>query len=45
MESDYDPIIQKKQFPALGMMRQAENEATTLLAVDPTRRMRTWRWA
>ena len=35
MESDYDAIIQKKQFPALGMMRQAESEAATLLAADP----------
>ena len=34
MESDYDAIIQKKQFPALGMMRQAESEAATLLAAD-----------
>ena len=32
MESDYDAIIQKKQFPALGMMRQAESEAAALLA-------------
>ena len=36
MESDYDAIIQKKQFPALGMMRQAESEASSLLAVDPS---------
>ncbi len=35
MESDYDAIIQKKQLPALGMMRQAESEAAKLLAVDP----------
>jgi hypothetical protein len=35
MESDYDAIIQKRQFPALGMMRQAESEAAILLAADP----------
>jgi hypothetical protein len=35
MESDYDAIVQKKQFPALGMMRQAESEAAALLAADP----------
>lgn len=36
MESDYDAIIIKKQLPGLSMMRQAEAEANTLLAIDPT---------
>ena len=45
MESDYDAIIIKKQLPGLSMMRQAEADAKTLLAIDPKRRMRTWRWA
>jgi hypothetical protein len=35
MESDYDGIIEKKQLPALNMMRQAEHEANTLLTIDP----------
>ena len=35
MESDYDGIIEKKQLPALNMMRQAEREANALLAIDP----------
>jgi hypothetical protein len=35
MESDYDGIIEKKQLAALSMMRQAEHEANTLLAIDP----------
>jgi len=35
MESDYDGIIEKKQLAALGLMRQAEREANTLLAIDP----------
>jgi hypothetical protein len=36
MESDYDAIIIKKQLPGLSMMRQAEADAKTLLAIDPT---------
>ena len=36
MESNYDEIIEKKQLTALGLMRQAEDEAKTLLAVDPS---------
>ncbi|HKQ86106.1 MAG TPA: hypothetical protein VJS43_04970 [Candidatus Acidoferrales bacterium] len=36
MESNYDEIIEKKQLTALTLMRQAEDEAKTLLAVDPT---------
>jgi len=35
MESDYEAIIEKKQLSALGMMKQAESEAKTLLAIDP----------
>jgi hypothetical protein len=35
MESDYDAIIIKKQLPGLSMMRQAEADAKTLLAIDP----------
>ena len=35
MESNYDEIIEKKQLTALGLMRQAEDEAKTLLTVDP----------
>lgn len=35
MESNYDEIIEKKQIAALGLMRQAESEAKTLLAIDP----------
>ena len=35
MESDYDALIVKKQMAGLGLMRQAEAEATKLLAVDP----------
>lgn len=35
MESNYDEIIEKKELPALTLMRQAEAEAKTLLAVDP----------
>jgi hypothetical protein len=35
MESDYDAMIVKKQMAGLGLMRQAEAEATKLLAVDP----------
>jgi hypothetical protein len=36
MESNYDELIEKKQIAALGLMRQAEDEAKTLLAVDPS---------
>lgn len=36
MESNYKAIIEKKQLAALGLMRQAESEANTLLAIDPT---------
>lgn len=35
MESDYDALIVKKQMAGLGLMRQAEAEATKLLTVDP----------
>lgn len=35
MESDYDALIVKKQMAGLGLMRQAEAEATKLLEVDP----------
>ena len=36
MESNYDEIIEKKQLAALSLMRQAEDEAKTLLAIDPS---------
>ena len=36
MESDYDALIEKKQLAGLSMMRRAEGEANTLLAIDPT---------
>ena len=36
MESDYDAIVIKKQLPGLSMMRLAEADAKTLLAIDPT---------
>src|ERR1700730_5620769 len=36
MESDYDAFIEKKQLASLSLMRQAEGEANTLLAIDPT---------
>lgn len=36
MESDYDALIVKKQMAALGLMRQAEADASKLLAVDPS---------
>ncbi len=36
MESNYDELIEKKQMPALSLMRQAEAEAKTLLAIDPS---------
>ena len=35
MESDYDQVIERKQIPAVSLVRQAENEATVLIAVDP----------
>jgi hypothetical protein len=35
MESDYDALIEKKQFASIGLMRQAESEANALLKVDP----------
>ena len=36
MESNYDEIIEKKQLTALSLMRQAEDEAKALLAIDPS---------
>jgi hypothetical protein len=36
MESDYDALIIKKQLAGLTMMRQAEAEANTVLAIDPS---------
>ncbi|HXX20606.1 MAG TPA: hypothetical protein VEJ46_14485 [Candidatus Acidoferrum sp.] len=36
MEADYDALIVKKQLAGLGLTKQAEGEATKLLAVDPT---------
>jgi len=36
MESDYDQVIERKQIPAVSLVRQAENEATALIAVDPS---------
>jgi hypothetical protein len=36
MESDYDALIEKKQMDSLSLMRRAESEANTLLAIDPT---------
>ena len=35
MEADYDALIIKKQLAGLGMTKQAEAEATKLLAADP----------
>lgn len=35
MESDYDALIEKKQFASLNLMRKAEGEAKNLLAIDP----------
>ena len=35
MESDYDQVIEKKQLPAVSLTKQAENEASALLAIDP----------
>jgi len=36
MESDYDALIIKKQLDGLKVMKQAEGEANTLLAIDPS---------
>ncbi len=36
MEADYDALIVKKQMAGLGLTRQAESEATKLLALDPS---------
>jgi hypothetical protein len=36
MESNYDQIIERKPLAGLSYMRQAEDEAKTLLAVDPS---------
>jgi hypothetical protein len=36
MESDYDQVIERKQIPAVSLTRQAETEASKLLAIDPT---------
>jgi hypothetical protein len=36
MESNYDELIEKKEIPALTLMRQAEAEAKALLAIDPS---------
>jgi hypothetical protein len=36
MESDYDALIVKKQVASLSLMRQAEREANTLLALNPS---------
>jgi hypothetical protein len=35
MEADYDQLIEKKQMASLGLIRQAEAEAKTVLAIDP----------
>jgi len=35
MESNYMAMIEKKQLPALSLMRQAESEANSLLAINP----------
>jgi len=35
LESNYAAMIEKKQLPALNLMRQAESESNALLAVDP----------
>ncbi len=35
MESDYDALIEKKQIAAVSLTKQAEAEATSLLAIDP----------
>ncbi|MFY9753635.1 MAG: hypothetical protein WAJ92_13400 [Candidatus Acidiferrales bacterium] len=36
MESDYDALIVKKQLAAVSLTKQAEAEATALLAIDPS---------
>jgi hypothetical protein len=36
MEADYDALIVKKPLAGLGMTKQAEGEATKLLAIDPS---------
>lgn len=36
MEADYDALIIKKQLAGLGLTKQAEGEATKLLAIDPS---------
>jgi len=36
MEADYDALIVKKQLAGLGLTKQAEGEATKLLAIDPS---------
>ncbi|HXW18206.1 MAG TPA: hypothetical protein VEJ39_07875 [Candidatus Acidoferrales bacterium] len=35
MESDYDALIEKKQIASLELMRQADGEASRVLALDP----------
>jgi hypothetical protein len=35
LESNYAAMIEKKQLPALSLMRQAESESNQLLAIDP----------
>jgi hypothetical protein len=35
LESNYVAMIEKKQLPALTLMRQAESESNALLAIDP----------
>jgi hypothetical protein len=35
LESNYAAMIEKKQLPALNLMRQAESESNALLAIDP----------
>ena len=35
MESNYDQVVEKKQIPAVSLTRQAENEASALLSLDP----------
>ncbi|MGH9713818.1 MAG: hypothetical protein ACRD5M_11025 [Candidatus Acidiferrales bacterium] len=36
LESNYAAMIEKKQLPALSLMRQAESESNALLAIDPS---------
>ena len=45
MESDYDALIVKKQLAGLSMMRRAESEANTLLAIDPNAKDAYLAWA